>query len=353
MISGVFLKGWIMDYRRFVLFICLAGFCVTVSADEIVLKNGDRLTGKVKQLVDGKLVIESELAGTVTVELSNIQTLGSDAAIEIHLSDGTILQERILKSGAGQFSVAGEKMLKAQEFDVAAIASINPPAKPAPKWSGDISVGVTSTHGNTSTDSVTASVNLSKRTEKDRTQLGADYAKGRQENPDTGEKVTTEDWWRARAKYDYFFGRKLYGYLDGRYEKDSIADLDRRVIVGAGAGYQWIESDDMNFSTEAGLASRYEKFDNETESGSQTSLQLGYHFDKKLVDNVKFINDLTYYPSLEQFSDYFLTTTAEVRAYVTQSMFTNFKVIFNYDSTPAIGKGSTDTKYILGVGVSF
>jgi putative salt-induced outer membrane protein YdiY len=342
-----------MDYRRFVLFICLAGFCGTATADEIVLKNGDRLTGKVKQLVDGKLVLESELVGTVTIEISNIQTFGSDAPIEVHLNDGTVLQERVLKSGAGQFSVVGDKMLKAQEFDVAAIASINPPAKPKVKWSGDISLGVTSTHGNTRTRSITGSANLRKRTEKDRTQLSADYAKGQQEDPDTGEKVTTEDWWRARAKYDYFFTKKSYGYLDGRYEKDSIAALDRRVIVGAGGGYQWIESDEMNFSTEAGLASLYEKFDNQTQSNSEISAQLGYHFDKKLAEKVKFMHDLTYYPSLEQFSDYFLTSTAEIRANFTRSMFTNFKVILDYDTTPAIGKGSTDTKYILGVGVSF
>jgi len=342
-----------MNYCRFVLMICLAGFCGTAGADEVVLKNGDRLTGKVKHLVDGKLVLESELAGTVTIEISNVQTLSSDAPIEIHLSDGTVLREQISKSQPGQFSVTGEKALKAQQFDIAAIASINPPAKPVPRWSGDISIGATSTHGNTRTDAVTASANLRKRTEKDRTQLGADYARARQKDPDTGEKVTTEDWWRARAKYDYFFTKKLYGYLDGRYEKDSIAQLDRRVIVGGGGGYQWIESEEMNFSTEVGLASLYEKFDNQTDSSSETSLQLGYHFDKKLAERVKFINDLTYYPSLEQFSDYFLTSTAEIRANFTRSMFTNFKVIFNYDSTPAIDKGSTDTKYILGVGVNF
>jgi putative salt-induced outer membrane protein YdiY len=347
------LKGWIMDYRRLVLLLCLAGLCGGVSADEIVLKNGDRITGKVKQLVDGKLILESELAGTLTIDASNVQTFGSDAPIEVHLNDGTVLQERVLKSKSGQFSVAGEKTLKAQEFDVASIASINPPAKPEVKWSGDISLGVTSTHGNTRTESMSGSANLRKRTKKDRTQLSADYAKGQQEDPDTGEKVTTEDWWRARAKYDYFFTKKLYGYLDGRYEKDSIAALDRRVIVGSGAGYQWIESDEMNFSTEAGLASLYEKFDNQTESNSEISAQLGYHFDKKLAGKVKFMHDLTYYPSLGQFSDYFLTSTAEVRANFTRSMFTNFKVILDYDSTPAIGKGSTDTKYILGVGVSF
>jgi hypothetical protein len=83
------------------------------------------------------------------------------------------------------------------------------------------------------------------------------------------------------------------------------------------------------------------------------SAQVGYNFDKTLAKNLKFIHDLTYYPSLDRFSDYYLTTTGELRAHFTERMFANFKAILNYDATPAIGAGSTDTKYILGLGYSF
>ncbi len=62
---------------------------------------------------------------------------------------------------------------------------------------------------------------------------------------------------------------------------------------------------------------------------------------------------MTYYPSLEKLSDFFLTTTAEIRFAVTEQMFTNFKVIYNYNTTPAEGTGKTDVKYLLGVGLKF
>jgi putative salt-induced outer membrane protein YdiY len=132
-----------------------------------------------------------------------------------------------------------------------------------------------------------------------------------------------------------------------------MAQLDRRVIVGGGGGYQWIESEDMNFSTEAGFASVYEKFDNQTSSNSQISVQAGYNFDKQLMKKVKFIHELTWYPSTENFSDYYLTSTGEIRAHFTDKLFTNFKAIFDYDATPAIGAGDTDVKYIWGIGWSF
>jgi putative salt-induced outer membrane protein YdiY len=339
-----------MRYQIVIVVASLALCAQICYGDEILLKNGDRISGKIQQLVDGKLTIKSDVAGTVTVDLGNIQTLSSDEPIEVNLKDKTGFTQKVSSAGPGQFAIEGDESVKAQQFAVADIVSINPPPK---KWTGNISIAVISTHGNTKTELISASANFSKRTEKDRTTINTDYAKGEQEDPDTGETVTTEDWWRAKGKYDYFFSKKMYGYVNGRYEKDAVADLDRRVIVGVGGGYQWIESKDMNFSTEFGLASLYEKFTNETESKSEISLELGYNFDKTIRKNIKFTHDLTYYPAIEKFSDYYLTTTAGVRADFTEKFFTSFKTIFNFDSTPAIGAGSTDVKYFFGLGYRF
>lgn len=342
-----------MRCRTLIVLSCLIMFAPPSNADEVIFKNGDRLTGKIDHLVDGKLVFKSSVVGDVTVDLSDIKTLSSDEAIEINLKDNTGFKQKILSAEPGRFGVEGTESLKAQEFAVADIVSINPPIKPGPKWTGNIAAGLTSTHGNTKTEMMSANVNISKRTEKDRTQLTADYAKGDQKDSDTGETVTIENWWRTKGKYDYFFGKKLYAYVDGRYEKDDIAQLDRRIIVGGGGGYQWIESEAMSFSTELGLASLYEKFDNQTESNSELSIQLGYNLDKRLTKNTKLTHDLTYYPTMQKFSDYFLTSTAGIRADFSKSFFVNFKTIFNYDVTPAIGAHKTDVKYFMGLGYSF
>ena len=342
-----------MRCRRLIVLSCLMISAQWSNADEVLFKNGDRLTGKIDHLVDGKLVFKSSVAGDVTVNLSDIQTLSSDEAIEVNLKDNTGLKQKVLSAEPGRFGVEGTESLKAQEFAVADIVSINPPIKPAPKWTGSVSAGLTSTHGNTKTETISASATMTKRTDKDRTQVSADYAKGEQEDRTTGVDETIEDWWRAKGKYDYFFSKKFYGYVDGRYERDAVAMLDRRMIVGLGGGYQWIESADINFSTELGLASLYEKFDNQTASNSELSAQLGYYFDKKLTKNTKFTHDLTYYPSLGKFSDYFLTSTAGIRADFSSSFFANFKTIFNYDQTPAPGAHQTDVKYFVGLGYSF
>jgi len=222
-----------------------------------------------------------------------------------------------------------------------------------PNWTGQLSAGWTSARGNTSTDSLSLSASAEKRREKDRVSLGADYANGRQKVQSTGKRETSEDWWRAMGKYDYFFSPKWYGFVNGRYETDKIALLDYRVLAGAGAGHQFIENERTNFSVEAGLAHQSESFDNGTPDNEQVTAQAGYKVTHQLKDTIKLLHDLTYFPSMEEFSDYYLSTSGEIRAHFTENMFSSFKAILNRDSTPARGQGSTDTKFIVSIGWTF
>ena len=48
-------------------------------ADQIVLKNGDRLTGVIETSDDKTLVIKTEFAGEVTVQWSAVQDINSSA----------------------------------------------------------------------------------------------------------------------------------------------------------------------------------------------------------------------------------------------------------------------------------
>ncbi len=341
-------------YRTiFLTVLCTLACSTTVFADEVYFKNGDRLTGQIVRMTDGKLIFLSPVVGEVTVNLTDIKTFSSNEPVEVHLKDGTVLHQPVAAAEPNEFALKTAAPLQPQKFPLADVTSINPPPKPEPKWTGSISGAVSSTHGNTKSESVAASVSVSRRSEKDRTTAGADYGRSETRDRTTRQDETTEDWWRARAQYDYFFTKKFFGFMNARYEKDAIADLDRRIVVGGGGGYQWIETAKTNFSTNLGLASLYEKFDNQAGSNSEISLQLGYNFEHRFDDKLRFIHDLSYFPSLEQFSDYFLTSTAELRASLTKSMFANFKVIFNFDESPAPGRGTTDVKYLLGVGMNF
>jgi len=222
----------------------------------------------------------------------------------------------------------------------------------AVKWSGDASVGATFTRGNSHTDDINLTGNAVRRSEIGRLTLGASYFYGRQKDVTTRDKTTTKDSWFVQGKYDYFMSEKLYLFTNGRYEQDKIADLDERVLLGTGFGYQWIETPAFSFSTEAGTAWVHEEYDT-GRSSSEWSGQAGYSLESALNENVKFIHNTKYYPVLEDFSDYLLTSQAELRSSLTKSMFASFKVSLDYDSTPAAGQKHLDTRYIVGIGIGF
>jgi putative salt-induced outer membrane protein YdiY len=317
--------------------------------DELYFKNGDHLTGQIVRMTDDKLVFKSQGTGEVTVNLSDLRTFSSETPLEIHLKDGTAYHQPVGTAEPNGISIATQP----KPFALSQVTAINPPAKPKPKWTGSISGSIAVVSGNTKTTSYAGSIGVVRRSEKDRLSGNADIVRSERET-DAGDKDVTENWWKLKAQYDYFFFKQFYGFVNGRYEKDTIALLDRRVVVGGGAGYQWIEKPQVSFSTNLGLASLYEKYDDAgNTTNSTTSLQAGYNFQVTPLKGLAFLHDLAYYPSLEDFSDYFLTSSAELRATMLKNLYASFRVIFDYDATPAQGRQDTDVKYLFSIGLTF
>jgi len=335
--------------------------CTTVLGDVVVFKNGDKLSGKLVKLENGTLVFDSAEMGPINLKIERIRNFSTDADIECHFSDGTIIKSKAVTAEPGRFTLEKTDLLAAQTFSIDSLTAINPPAKPLPKWSGNVTVGISSTHGNAFSEGANVSFDTKRRSEKDRTHIYSRYLASRTKDKEENKKITTEESFLLGGKYDYFLTDKLYGYTNGSFKKDHVADLDHRIIAGLGCGYQWIETDDMNFGTDAGYANLYEKYTHrdsstglkKTTSTDEPSLQLGYSFDWKIINKITFLHNMRYFPSFGTMSDYFLTTNAELRASISKSMFGSFKAVLDYDSSPAENIGATDTKYILSIGWNF
>jgi len=322
----------------------------SLDADEVVFTSGERLVGTVENLVDGKITVTSKVVGTVMVDFADVATFSTDRRVELHFEDGTVTIQKVIAADTGRIATEGTELIQPQSFDLDSLVSINPPPKPKARWEGNVTIGYTLTRGNSETETANVDIGLSRRAEKDRITLDAAYLYGRQENPDTGQEETTQDKWFGSVKYDYFFAKKAYSFGSGRVERNKIADLDNRLTLGGGLGYQWFESETFDLSTETGLAWVYEKFGDENDSNSDIAGQMGYRLDKKLNAQVAFIHALTYYPTFADLSDCYLTTQAELRASFTRAMFASFKVVMDYDSEPARDADKTDLAYIFGVG---
>ena len=155
--------------------VALAGWAGSLAADEVLLKNGDRLTGKIERLADGKLTVGTTLFGTLTVDLQNVRTFSTQAPIRLNFSDGTTVHQSVLAAEDGKIAITQEGVLAPQTFPLAYVVAIN---KPPVTWSGSVGAGFTLTRGNSETESGNVGIRLLRRAEMDRITLEAAYLFG-------------------------------------------------------------------------------------------------------------------------------------------------------------------------------
>jgi putative salt-induced outer membrane protein YdiY len=327
-------------------YLCLTSVSLS---DEIQFINGDRLTGKIKSAADGKMVISTDVAGDVTVDLAKVKTFTTTEPIELHVGEKNVIKTTVTSGPQGSVQAAAATGMPGGAIAIKDIKTINPPPV---KWTGAVAANGLLTRGNSNTENFGLTIDAQRRAEQDRISINAGYLYGRQKNPDTGERTTTTDNWFLFGKYDYFFSKRFFAFASARVERDRIAELALRFTPAAGVGYQWIEKPDINFLTEAGLAWVYEDFEN-ADSDDHFALRLAYRFNKKLKDKANFFHNLEYLPSIEDFSDFNLNTDAGVRVTLTKNMFTEFKIEWKFDNQPAPGAAESDLRYLLGVGWAF
>ena len=62
-----------------------------VLADEVILTNGDRLTGKILEVKDGILTLETDYSEPIKLKFEAVQKMTSSEPVELHLTDGEVL----------------------------------------------------------------------------------------------------------------------------------------------------------------------------------------------------------------------------------------------------------------------
>jgi putative salt-induced outer membrane protein YdiY len=339
--------------RTLIAFAAALALAGVVRADEILFKNGDRLTGTVKSADGGKIKFKSDLAGDITVDMKDVQTFTTTAPVQIKLQDNSRVntavstKEEIPKPTT---QPTGQVVLNGKEVPTTDIKKIIPPSK----WTGSIVANGDIQRGNThSTDfglAVDASLRRDDENHDDRFGLSGAYNFGNETT--NGVQSTSTDNWFAQAKYDKFLSEKLYAYGIFRADHDRLAQLNYRLSPGAGIGYQWIESAAFNFSTEVGGNWIIEDYDTSGQD-QKFAIRLAYHIDKKLSDKVSVFHNLEWLPAIDDPSDYILNVDAGIKAMMTTNWFSQLKVTWQRDSTPAPGSLKDDTRFLIGIGWQF
>ena len=318
--------------------------------DEVLLKNGDRISGTLIKLDGGKLVLKSPAAGEVTLDWGQVRTLSTAAPVKLVLTDGVTLERR-LAAGEGESVLAEGGDLPLAPLSLGLISAINPPKQEA-SWTGDLSIGASKTTGNTETTAVSGTLEAIRRSRLDRFTFGAGWFYSEQENPSTGRSELTERRVYSGINYDYFLSKKWYVNANTRAEGSKAANLDLRYTAGGGLGYQFFESADFKLSGEAGVGYFYEKY-RRVDSDQFVSGRVAASLDWAFLPTASFSQLVVWFPGFEESEDQLVRSESRLRANLTESMFAQFQVLVDWDNTPSPGLERTDVKYILGVGWKF
>jgi len=325
-------------------------FAGPAAADEVVFTNGDRLTGTILRAEGNTMVIKSELVGEVTVKMEHVKTFATSGPADVHLKDGTVVKQQVEEGGDGEIVTKQSGAAAGQTIKLADVKAVNPPWG---TWVGRVGAGGVITRGNSNTWNLNASADAVRRTENDRLTLGGQYIYSRQNQDDgAGDATTSANAWLARGKYDYFITPELYPYASLSAEGDEIARLNLRLVPSTGLGYQWVESETLNFNTEAGIALVYEDYEEEDPT-EHAAARLAYHFDWAPVTAVNLFHNLVYLPSLQDAGDFNTYVDGGVRVSLVASMYTELKAEWRHDQTPAEDTKRNDYRYLMSVGWEF
>ena len=224
----------------------MALLALPAAADEVILTNGDRISGTVVELAGGKLSIKTEYAGTIKIDWAKIDTFATDEPIYVRIGDN-LVRATVSTAGGGTVTLSSEDLLDPEPAELSRMSEMSYEKKPAVRVSGRINLGASSASGNTNTDNVHFNAEIVARSIQNRFVAG-----GRVNTAETN-GVQTESNWLAYLKYDHFISEKWYvtGNMDA--ENDKFKDINLRTTIGLGTGYQFFEDDVTELAIELGV----------------------------------------------------------------------------------------------------
>ena len=319
-------------------------------ADVRVLKNGDRLTGAVVAFKDDELTFRSPLLGELKLKLADVQDLQTTAPVTILTQDGERYRRRVIGVSDGQLRLGPDTGPAPELLPFAQLQAINPPE--GAEWRGALAIGAFLTDGNTDRRGVHASFDFERRTFEDRLTGSAAWQYA-QEKATGGDFALTERRLAGRLKYDYFVSKRVYLFADTLAESDAKQDLDLRYTAGVGLGYQWIDRDDLKFSTETGISYFYEDYETAADADDYAAARGAWRFEWLITEGLRFLHAADAFLGLESTDDLYVKSDARLKATLTDNMFAQLQWIIDWDNTPGPGNAPLDQRYLLSVGWSF
>jgi putative salt-induced outer membrane protein YdiY len=328
-------------------------------ADQVVLNNGDRLTGTIVKS-DGKdLVLKTDYAGEITIHWDALQGLASSGPLHIRLKSGQTLVGTVSTTdGKLEFTTPHSGTAEASKADVLSIRN-DAEQKAWDKsqhpgllegWEGGANVSFALTRGNSETKNLALAFTGTRTGLHDKLALYANTVYATNDAP-AAIPSTTANSVQAGIRYDRDITARLFGYVTADFQTDALQSLTLRSVPGAGLGLHAIKNENTTLDLLAGANYTRENYTTFTRNFAAASL--GEELMHKVHASTVITQKLYFYPNLNDMGEYrgtfnFGTVTKLNKWLGWQNSFGDI-----YVTNPPAGKRQNDILLTTGLNVSF
>ena len=310
-------------------------------ADQLIMQNGDIITGNISKVTQDKVTIKPAYAGKFEVNLSEVVSLTTDHTLQVELEDGQKVSAMFdgLREDKLILLVEEEKI----QVDKTQVIQAAPPQRFYSRISNADAL-LSINEGNTNSRSAVLNIDTRLRLGEHR-----QYAKLTMRRDEQSGR-TTKKQNVFRYEYDWIFNKPWYVSFTGDYERDPIRDLNHRTTLGALMGRDLLNNEDSFLTIKFGVGYSDEKLGGVPESGAVGlwELFLEHDFGRTEVFHDHGINYQNYGDN-----NTILKSNTGVRIDVYKQLHAKITYRFDYETEPAPGKSKEDSTLAFGLGVRF
>ncbi len=309
--------------------------------DVLIMKNGDRITGKISKIWDGEIYIEPPYADEIKIAQDKVKTIDARRDFEFEMGEE--------KKFIGQLGVdaQGKQVLvrdgKETPLELSKVEELAEPQSPF-EWKARADVNADSSSGNSDTTNALVQAYGMVRFGDHRHQGNFAY------NYQKTDGTVGKNQLNLGYEYNWLFDEHWFFAAAAGYERDPVRDLDRRVSLGAGIGYQFYDDARRSLKTSVGPALVHEEVAGETSETGAGFWKLDFRH-RLYRDKFEFFYRHGYFVYTGGSKNRVFDASTGLRMDITDDFYTNLQFDYHNESKPAAGRKDTDTKVILGVGL--
>ena len=345
-------------FKSSVCALLIAFCCSLLCAEQVTLKNGDRLTGAILSVSDKKLTIKTEHAGTVTIDWDAVAQFSSDQPMVVTRTDKQTISGAVstkdsevtvnTPTGTQTIPMANVSVMRSPADQAAYEKSLHPGMLEG--WTGGGNFGLALARGNSDTTNLALGFDASRPTTTDKWTIQATSIYST--SVTNGVSSTTANAFGGFIRYDHNLSKKwfAFGLFAGLY--DHAQDLDVRISPSGGLGYHAIASKMTTLDLLGGFGYTYENY-SPGPTNNLMNATIGDEFKHKFTANTTLSQDFYFFPYLNGGGGYRGVFDFGLASKLYRAITWNLSFTDLYNSRPVEGKKNNDLVFTTGLGLTF